>query len=56
MDSNTTRRQFMASLTAALAMSPISTTAQQASRMRTVGVLMGLADDEETQARATIIE
>jgi putative tryptophan/tyrosine transport system substrate-binding protein len=56
MDSNTTRRQFVASLTAALAMSPVSTTAQQASRMRTVGVLMGLADDEETQARATIIE
>jgi putative tryptophan/tyrosine transport system substrate-binding protein len=56
MDFNTTRRRFVAFLSAALAMRPMSTTAQPASHLRTVGVLMGLAKDEETQARAKIIE
>jgi putative ABC transport system substrate-binding protein len=50
------RRAFVASLVAALAMRPLSVNAEQSARLRTVGVLMGLANDEETQARAKIIE
>ena len=50
------RRAFVASLGAALALSPATAFAQQASRIRTVAVLMGLANDEETQARAKLIE
>jgi putative ABC transport system substrate-binding protein len=50
------RRAFMASLGAALATGPMSARAQQASRLRTVGVLMGIANDQETQARAKVIE
>jgi len=50
------RRAFVACLSAALAMRSIPTNAQQATRLRTVGVLMGLANDEETQARAKLLE
>ena len=50
------RRAFVTFLGAALAMRSIPTNAQQATRLRTVGVLMGLANDEETQARAKLIE
>jgi putative tryptophan/tyrosine transport system substrate-binding protein len=50
------RRAFVASLSAALTMCPRLTYAQQTNRLRTVGVLMGLANDEETQTRAKIIE
>jgi putative ABC transport system substrate-binding protein len=50
------RRAFVAFLSAALAMRSIPTNAQQATRLRTVGVLMGLADDAETQARTKAIE
>jgi putative ABC transport system substrate-binding protein len=50
------RRSFLTSLSAALAVLPKSAYAQQASRLRTVGVLMGLANDTETQARAKAIE
>ncbi len=50
------RRRFVALITAILAARPTLTTAQQASRLRTVGVLMGLTNDEETQARAKVIE
>jgi putative tryptophan/tyrosine transport system substrate-binding protein len=50
------RRAFVAFLGAALAMRPLSANAQQSTRLRTVGVLMGLADDEEAQARAKVIE
>jgi putative ABC transport system substrate-binding protein len=53
---NPGRRAFLASLSAALAVHPKSTHAQQASRLRTVGVLMGLANDAETQARAKALE
>jgi putative tryptophan/tyrosine transport system substrate-binding protein len=56
MDINTTRRRFVAFLSAALAMRPMSTTAQPTNHLRTVGILMGLAKDEETQARTKIIE
>jgi putative tryptophan/tyrosine transport system substrate-binding protein len=50
------RRAFVAFLSAALTMRSIPTNAQQATHLRTVGVLMGLANDAETQARAKIIE
>jgi len=46
----------LASLSAALAVHPKSTHAQQASRLRTIAVLMGLANDSETQARAKALE
>jgi putative ABC transport system substrate-binding protein len=50
------RRTFLAFLSAALAMRSIPTNAQPAAQLRTVGVLMGLANDQETQARAKVIE
>ena len=53
---NPERRAFLASLSAALAVHPKSTHAQQASRLRTIAVLMGLANDAETQARAKALE
>jgi ABC-type uncharacterized transport system substrate-binding protein len=52
---NPGRRAFLASLSAALAVRPKSTHAQQV-RLRTIGVLMGLANDAETQARAKALE
>jgi putative tryptophan/tyrosine transport system substrate-binding protein len=48
------RRAFIPVIAAALTMCP--TRAQQARILRTVGVLMGLAKDEETEARANLIE
>ena len=53
---NINRRAFVASLSAATAMRSIATSAQQTSRLRTVGILMGLANDKETQARGKVIE
>jgi len=53
---NLERRAFIAALSAAMTMRSIPASAQQTSRLRTVGVLMGLANDEETQARAAAIE
>ena len=53
---DTERRAFVAFLSAALAMRSLPTNAQQATSLRTVGVLMGLANDAETQARAKVIE
>jgi putative tryptophan/tyrosine transport system substrate-binding protein len=50
------RRIFMAFCGAGLAMRPTSTDAQEATRSRTIGVLMGLADDLETHARTLAIE
>src|ERR1700693_6126208 len=50
------RRAFVAFLGAALTMRSIPSSAQQAIRLHTVGVLMGLATDKETQARAKAIE
>ena len=49
-------RAFVAFLSAALATRSISTNAQQATRLRTVGVLMGLANDAKSQARVKVIE
>jgi putative ABC transport system substrate-binding protein len=54
MDSE--RRAFVAFLSVALAMRWTLTYAQPATRLRTVGVLMGIANDAETQARAKVIE
>jgi putative tryptophan/tyrosine transport system substrate-binding protein len=50
------RRAFVASLSAALTMRSIPTNAQQAGRLRTIAVLMGTANDKETQTRAKVIE
>jgi putative ABC transport system substrate-binding protein len=53
---NPERRALLASLGAALAVRPTSTHAQRAGPLRTIGVLMGLANDAESQARAKAIE
>jgi putative ABC transport system substrate-binding protein len=53
---NPERRAFVASLGAALALRSTSTYAQRTVRLRTVGVLMGLANDAETQTRTKVIE
>jgi putative ABC transport system substrate-binding protein len=50
------RRAIVATLSAALATRSFPTNAQQATRLCTVGVLMGLANDAEAQVRAKIIE
>jgi putative ABC transport system substrate-binding protein len=50
------RRAFVGFFGAVLTLHSIPTKAQQATRLRTLGVLMGLANDEETQARTKIIE
>jgi putative ABC transport system substrate-binding protein len=50
------RRAFVVCLSATLAMRSIPTNAQQSTHVRTVGVLMGTANDQETQARAKVIE
>jgi putative ABC transport system substrate-binding protein len=50
------RRTFVALLSAALVMRYTSIYAQPAAHLRTVGVLMGLANDAETQARVKVIE
>ena len=50
------RRALVSLLGAALAMRSIPTNAQQAAQLRTVGVLMGLANDEEAKVRAKIID
>jgi len=44
---NPERRAFVAFLSAALTMRSIPASAQQSTRLRTVGVLMGLANDAE---------
>jgi putative tryptophan/tyrosine transport system substrate-binding protein len=49
------RRAFLACLGSALAVRPVRIDAQEAGS-RTVGVLMGLTKDEETRARAAVIE
>src|SRR6516165_10948006 len=50
------RREFITLLGGALTSRPIPANAQPAARMRTVGVLMGFANDAETQARITAFE
>jgi ABC-type uncharacterized transport system substrate-binding protein len=50
------RRDFITLLGGALTSRPFSANAQPAARMRTVGVLMGLADDAEARSRSMAFE
>jgi putative tryptophan/tyrosine transport system substrate-binding protein len=50
------RRRFTALLVGAAAMGPIPSGAQQSGRVRTVGFLMGLANDAEAQVRIKAFE
>jgi len=50
------RREFITLLGGALTSRPIPANAQPAARTRTVGVLMGLADDAEARGRARAFE
>jgi putative tryptophan/tyrosine transport system substrate-binding protein len=50
------RREFLTLLGGALTSRPIPANAQPAARTRTVGVLMGLADDAEAHGRAMALE
>jgi putative ABC transport system substrate-binding protein len=56
MKSSITRRRYAALLGGAVSMWAIALRAQPAERKCVVGVLMGLANDAETQARAKVIE
>lgn len=56
MKSSITRRRFAALLGGAVGMWAIALRAQPAGQKRVVGVLMGLANDEEAQIRIKIIE
>ena len=50
------RREFIALLGGAITSRPIPANAQPAARVRTVGVLMGLADDAEARSRLMAFE
>jgi len=50
------RRRFIALLGGATVMGPIAPRAQQSGRIRTIGFLMGLANDAESQARVRAFE
>ena len=50
------RRRFTALLIGAAAMRPIPSRAQRSERIRTIGVLMGLANDAEAQVRIKVLE
>jgi putative ABC transport system substrate-binding protein len=53
---HTRRRKFIALLGGLAAAWPIAASAQQRERMRRIGVLMGVADDREGQARVTALK
>jgi putative tryptophan/tyrosine transport system substrate-binding protein len=50
------RRKFLAALGGAAIAGPLAARAQQPERMRRIGVLMGVADDREGQARVTALK
>jgi ABC-type uncharacterized transport system substrate-binding protein len=53
MASHIGRREFLATLGGAAAAWPLPARAQQAERVRRIGLLMGVADDRDGQARVT---
>src|SRR5262249_55778229 len=55
MASHIGRRKFLATLGGAAAW-PLAARAQQRERMRRIGLLMGVADDPEGQARVTVLK
>src|SRR6266566_1291033 len=55
MASHIERRKFLATLGSAAAW-PLAARAQQAERVRRIGLLMGTADDREGQARVTALK
>src|SRR6516164_9671014 len=50
------RRELLAALGGAAAAWPLAVQAQQSERMRRIGLLMGVADDREGQARVTALK
>src|SRR5215467_13918222 len=50
------RRKFLATLGGAVVAWPLAVGAQQAERVRRIGLLMGMADDREGQARVTTLK
>jgi putative ABC transport system substrate-binding protein len=50
------RRKFLATLLGGVAAWPLTARAQQAERVRRIGLLMGVADDREGQTRVTALK